>query len=53
VAVYRIVDQGWSRGEVIKELHDHGYHWLFVPGIERYLRSFDPNDFRASTASNN
>src|SRR4051812_40426658 len=40
VAAYRMVEEGWSRGEALKELHDHGYHWLFFPGIERYLKSF-------------
>jgi tyrosine-protein phosphatase SIW14 len=47
IAAYRIVEQGWSRGDAIKELHAHGYHWMFFPGIERYLRTFDPGAFRA------
>ena len=51
VACYRIVDQNWPREKAIKELYDHGYNWALYPGIERYLRTFDPAWFREATAS--
>jgi tyrosine-protein phosphatase SIW14 len=45
-AAYRIVEQGWSRPKAIRELHEHGYHWAWFPGIERYLKSFDEEPFK-------
>src|SRR5213078_1495633 len=53
VATYRMVEQRWTRSDALKELYDHGYHWMFFPGIERYLKTFDPNAFRAVAASGN
>ena len=45
IAIYRIVDQGWTRQEAIKELHAHRYNWLLYPGIEKYIRTFNPAEF--------
>jgi tyrosine-protein phosphatase SIW14 len=42
VAVYRIVDEHWTREAAIEELERHGYNRFWFPGIERYLRTFDP-----------
>ena len=42
VAVYRIVDVGWSREDALKDLYAHGYHWAAFPGIAKYVKSFDP-----------
>ena len=57
IACYRLVHQGdqWTRAEVIEDLRRHGQQRLFFPGIERYLRTFDPQDFMpaASSASPN
>ena len=47
VACYRLVHQQdkWTRQEAIEELRAHGQQRLFFPGIERYLRTFNPQDF--------
>lgn len=47
VACYRLVHQQdkWSRQQAIEELRAHGQQRLFFPGIERYLRTFNPEDF--------
>jgi protein tyrosine phosphatase (PTP) superfamily phosphohydrolase (DUF442 family) len=46
VAAYRLVDQPdqWTRAEVIRDLRRHGQLRLLFPGIERYLKGFDPTD---------
>ena len=46
VAVYRMVEQGWSREAALNELYAHGYHWAWFPGIARYVRTFDPEQFK-------
>jgi protein tyrosine phosphatase (PTP) superfamily phosphohydrolase (DUF442 family) len=51
VAVYRIVDEGESREAAIRDLHDHGYQSLFFPGIERYLKTFDPQRYSTTAPS--
>jgi tyrosine-protein phosphatase SIW14 len=48
VAVYRIVEQGWPREAALNELYAHGYHWAMFPGIARYLRTFDAEQFKNS-----
>ncbi len=47
VACYRLVHQqdAWTRQKAIDDLRRHGHQRVFFPGIERYLRTFDPNDF--------
>jgi protein tyrosine/serine phosphatase len=47
VACYRLVHQQdhWTREKAIEELRAHGQQRLFFPGIERYLRTFNPQDF--------
>ena len=47
VACYRLVHQQdrWTRAQAIEDLRRHGHQRVFFPGIERYLRTFDPQDF--------
>jgi len=47
IACYRLVHQqdAWTRADVLRELREHGYQRFFFPGIERYLRTMDPQDF--------
>lgn len=47
IACYRLVNQqdAWTRAQVLRELRRHGHQRLFFPGIERYLRTMDPQDF--------
>ena len=49
VAAYRIVEQGWPREAALNELYAHGYQWAVFPGIARYLRTFDPQQFKKSS----
>jgi protein tyrosine/serine phosphatase len=46
VAMYRILVQGWTREAAVEELRAHGYNRFWFPGIERYVMSFDPAEFR-------
>ena len=46
IAMYRILAQGWTREAAIKELREHGYNRFWFPGIERFLQTFDPREFR-------
>lgn len=46
IAVYRIVEQEWSREAALKELYAHGHQWLAFPGIARYVKSFDAEQYR-------
>ncbi|MEA2711326.1 MAG: tyrosine-protein phosphatase [Phycisphaerales bacterium] len=46
IAVYRIVEQNWPRDAALNELYAHGYHWAAFPGIARYLKTFDPKQFK-------
>jgi hypothetical protein len=40
--VYRIVVQGWSRQDALKEMYGFGYnHELWVE-LEKYINTFDP-----------
>jgi len=48
VALYRIVDQKMEREQAIGDLRAHGYNHFAYPGIERYLREFDPAALRAA-----
>jgi uncharacterized protein (TIGR01244 family) len=52
VAVYRMVEQGWPREAALKELYAHGYHWAVFPGIARYVKTFDPGEFKKKLAAN-
>lgn len=47
VAVYRIVVQGWSREEAIREMQKggFGFHNTYT-NIVKYLQTFDPEKFR-------
>ena len=47
VACYRLVHQQdeWTREAAIEDLRRHGHQRVFFPGIERYLRTFNPEDF--------
>lgn len=47
VAVYRIVVQGWSREEAIREMQrgGFGFHNTYT-NIVKYLQTFDPEKFR-------
>src|SRR5207302_6665523 len=46
LAIYRIVDQGWTREAAIDELYAHGFNHFWFPNIVAYLRTFNPNDFK-------
>jgi uncharacterized protein (TIGR01244 family) len=48
VAVYRMVERNWPREAALNELYAHGYQWLAFPGIARYVRTFDVEQFRKS-----
>ena len=50
IAVYRMVEQAerWTREAAIAELRRHGYHWLMFPNIQRFVSTFDPQDFVAA-----
>jgi tyrosine-protein phosphatase SIW14 len=50
VAVYRIVEDDWSREAALNELYAHGYHWAVFPGIARYLKTFDPKQYKGGDA---
>lgn len=47
VAVYRVVVQGWSKEEAIREMQKgrFGFHNTYT-NIVKYLQSFDPEKFR-------
>jgi protein tyrosine phosphatase (PTP) superfamily phosphohydrolase (DUF442 family) len=47
LAIYRIVDQGWTRQAAIDELDRHGYNRFWFPGIERFLLTFHPEEFKS------
>ena len=46
IAVYRMVEEDWPREAALKELYAHGYHWAVFPKIARFVRTFDPQQFR-------
>ncbi len=41
VAVYRIVEQGWTLEQAVEEMHDFGFHPVWFV-IEDYLDGFNP-----------
>lgn len=47
VALYRIVDQGWTREDAVREMvdGDYGHHKRIYPGIAKYLLSVDTQRF--------
>jgi tyrosine-protein phosphatase SIW14 len=45
VAVYRIIEQGWSVDDAWREMQNFGHHEVFK-GLERYLRKMKPDDIR-------
>jgi len=47
LGVYRIVDQGWTRQAAIDELDRYGFNRFWFPGIERFLLTFDPEEFKS------
>jgi protein tyrosine/serine phosphatase len=49
LAIYRIVDLGWTRERAIDELYAHGFNHFWFPNIDHYLRTFDPNQFKLPT----
>ena len=51
IAVYRMVEQDWPREAALKELYAHGHQWLAFPGIARYVRTFDPQQFESKLAN--
>lgn len=53
IACYRLVHQqdAWTRAKAINDLRRHGHQRLFFPGIERYLRTFNPEDFMVAPAN--
>jgi protein tyrosine phosphatase (PTP) superfamily phosphohydrolase (DUF442 family) len=50
MAVYRIVEEGWTREKAIDELYAHGFNHFWFPNIVSYLRTFDPNELKAPAA---
>lgn len=42
IAVHRVVVDGWSREEAIRELYAHGYNWALYPNIVQFIRTFEP-----------
>ena len=48
IALYRIVDQGWTREAAVDELRHGGYglHDGWFPGIAEWLLNVDPEIFR-------
>jgi protein tyrosine/serine phosphatase len=42
VAVYRIVVNGWSKEEALKEMYGFGYNHGLWKNLEKYIRAFDP-----------
>jgi tyrosine-protein phosphatase SIW14 len=53
IACYRLVNQQdqWTREKAIDDLRRHGHQRVFFPGIERYLRTFNPEDFMPAPAN--
>lgn len=53
VAVYRIVDRGWTKKETIEELKQggYGYHQKWFPNIIQLIASLDVEKFKADVES--
>jgi protein tyrosine/serine phosphatase len=49
VAVYRMVEEGWTPEEAIAEIHNFGFHPVF-DDILKYLRHFDVAKMRRQVA---
>jgi tyrosine-protein phosphatase SIW14 len=49
VAVYRMVEQGWTPEEAIAEINNFGYHPVFKNILE-YLRRFEPETMRRTVS---
>ena len=46
-AVYRVVAEGWSAGDALREMTEGGYNFHSVwRGLEEYLRRLDPEALR-------
>jgi uncharacterized protein (TIGR01244 family) len=47
IAVFRVVVQGWTKEEAIREMRrgGYGFHSIYT-NIVRYLKKFDPDKFR-------
>lgn len=45
VALYRIIEQGWSVEEAVAEMPNFGFHTVWKPIIE-YMRKFETEEFR-------
>jgi len=39
VAAYRIAFERKAVTEAVAEMHQYHYHWLFLPHLERYVKS--------------
>ncbi len=50
IAAYRIVEQGWSKEEAIREMQygGYGYHYLLFPNIREVLHDLDVEAVRRS-----
>jgi protein tyrosine phosphatase (PTP) superfamily phosphohydrolase (DUF442 family) len=42
VAVYRIIVQGWSKEDALKEMYGFGFNHRLWVDLEEYIRAFDP-----------
>jgi protein tyrosine/serine phosphatase len=49
VAVYRVVEQGWSMEDAVKEMHQFGFHPVWTE-ISKYLKRFDAAKVRKKVA---
>jgi protein tyrosine phosphatase (PTP) superfamily phosphohydrolase (DUF442 family) len=49
VAVYRVVEQGWSMEDAVKEMHQFGFHPIWTH-ISDYLKRFDAAEVRKKLA---
>lgn len=49
IAVFRVVVQGWTKEEAVREMRlgGYGFHSIYT-NIVRYLKKFDPDKFRRS-----
>jgi uncharacterized protein (TIGR01244 family) len=46
VGAYRMAVQDRPRDATLDELYAHGYHWAVFPGIAKFLKTFDPQQYR-------
>lgn len=54
IAAYRIIEQGWSKNEAIKEMlyGGYGHHYLLFPNIKKTLEEMDVNLIKKSLSTN-